>query len=258
MEILDKLLLILPLATLMGVPGYIFFRERMVHREKKPDGHSRKRIFKLTAINLAINSLATIYFFVLFVILVSKIGSEITIGEIFLATFFMLTVGITYYGNGIYITSIVLEDYTLPELRSAPWFKTQFIAAHLFHGPISHILVYSGWLLIFLALALLDLSGTPMPVLSTQIFLIIGGSLVGVTYARAQVYNGTAPYQFWVGFVALALFLFKLSTSGVVLTLYPVGLFFISVISMFEIVLSIYFASILIKGKRINWDGSGH
>ncbi len=258
MEILDKLLLVLPLAILVGVPGYIFFRERMVRRGKTPNDHSGRRVFKLTGINLTINSLAAVYFFVIFIILASKIGFNTTFAELGLAIFFMLTIGVTYYGNGIYITSIVLEDYTMPELRSVPWFKTQFIATHLFHGPISHILIYSGWLLIFLALALLDLSGVPVSKLSTQTLLIIGGALVGAAYAGAQIYNGTAPYQFWVGFFALALFLTKLLVSGASLAFYPLGLFFISVIILFETVLSVYFAVVLAKGKKINWDGSGY
>ena len=255
---IENLLLLLPFAILVGVPGYIFFRERMVRREVKPADHSRRRILKLTGINLGLNSLVTTYFFTIFVLLVLKLGNNTGFGELLLAIFFMLTVGITFYGNGIYITSIVLEDYTLPDLRKIPLFKTQFIATHLFHGPVSHILLYSGWLFIFLSLALLDIFGVSVSQLYFQNWLIMGGLFVGVTYAIAQIYNGTAPYQFFSGLIAFVIFFSTVFTKNLDLWFFPVALFFFALIIFFEFTLLVYVAISYLKNGSINFDRSGY
>lgn len=254
---LDKLLLLLPLGIIIGLPGYIFFRGGMVKSKKRVESCTKKRVFKLTGVNLILNSLVTIYFLILFLILTSNIDLYTNYTDMCLAILFMMTIGITFYGNGIYVTSIVLEDYTLPDLRSTSEFKTQFIATHLFHGSISHILIYSGWLLIFLTLALLDLSGIASPGLNTQNVLIIGGAIVGIVYALAQIYNGTSPYQFLIGLGVLTIFLGKLLTT-INFTYRPVAIFFAATIIHFEIVLFLYFIYLWVRKRKINWDGSGY
>src|SRR3989344_3442306 len=199
---IESILFVLPVAVTVGVPLYIYYRERMSKKKGDRQDRSRKRVFKLTAINLLLNTAATVYFFIIFLLIIASLTGPIGTVEFSLSILFMLIVGITYYGNGIYITSIVLEDYTLPDLRKAMSYKTQFIATHLFHGPISHILIYCGWLYIFLTLAVLDIASGGGVLLRQPNMLFASGLFVGVVYAVAQIYNGTVPYQSILGFVA--------------------------------------------------------
>lgn len=147
---------LLPLGVVLGVPSYIYFRNSMTNQSKSEADFSRRRVVKLTTINLFLNSLAMFYFLYVFY----SISREIYVYNYFQTLTILVAIFaifLTFYGNGMYITSIVLEAYTLPQIRHLPQFKTQFLATHLFHGPISHILIYSGWLIFFLCMAVLDL-----------------------------------------------------------------------------------------------------
>lgn len=254
---IEVLLLLLPAITILGVPVYIFFRERMVRRKKRESDDTRLRVFKITIINMLLNSAVSVYFFLLFIEIFPRLSILIP-GNAIMTIVFMVIMGLTFYGNGIYITSIVLEDYTLPQLRRVPHFKTQFIATHLFHGPISHILIYSGWLLVFFMLAMLEGASTiPTPMTLTKL-LVIGGSITGFAYAVAQIYNGTTPYQFITGTILLAIFLLIGPLEGVVFGYSPMGTFYLSLNILFELTLLGYFAFLKIRRRRINWDQSGY
>lgn len=113
--------------------------------------------------------------------------------QIVLALLLFMSAGATFYGNGIYITSIILEAYTLPQVQRIREYRTQFIATHLFHGPISHVLIYSGWPIAMFFLSLLELGGSDVnyPVL----ILSIGGMATAIAYSFGQIYNHTYQFQ---------------------------------------------------------------
>jgi len=153
----------------------------------------------------------------------------------------------------VYITSIVLEYYTLPQIKRLREFNTQFIATHLFHGPISHILVYSGWLLVLLLLSLLDL--IQPSAFKTQMFmqLLLLGSLTGIIYATAQIYNGTATFQLITGIFAATTLATFLGFNQFDLLISPVALYFSGLLLTFNSTLAIYFIHKKVVGEKIAW-----
>lgn len=187
------ILLIFSLGITVGTPIYIFFREKMGNRTIQTSDFSKQRVFKLTTINFFLNGLAGLVLLGILLNLLAVIES-FEIYQNVLALLFLVSAGATYYGNGIYITSIMLEAYTLPQLQKIKEFETQFIATHLFHGPISHFLIYSGWPLAMFFLALLELTSL-QPTNLFGFLLIIGGITTAITYSIGQIYNHTYPYQ---------------------------------------------------------------
>lgn len=251
----EFLLLLLPIAAIFGVPLYIFLREKMVR--KKASNFSRKRVIKLTLVNFFLNTAVALYFLTLFSLIISRAFS-LNFQNVFLATAFLTMICLTFYGNGIYITSIALEAFTLPQLRFNKQFKTQFIATHLFHGPISHVFIYSGWILALLFLSILDLANQPLTVTVSPYLMVLAGGVVGVYYAGAQIYNGTVPYQFITGIFSLLIFSATLMMFGLSLLDYPVSSFFFGFIVAFIITLTGYFIFETTQGENVDWDRSGY
>lgn len=197
-------LIILSLLVLVGTPTYVFFRNKMVrHQIVGKGGFTYRRVVTLTLTNIAV--ISTVYlFFQLMFISVLHFQFPTSSLSIFISILFLLTTGITFYGSGIYITSIVLEAYTLPHLTKVTAFKTQFIATRLFHGPISHFLIYSGFIFAFFLLAILELF-SPY-VLKPHLWVSLLGLPIGIIYALAQIYNKTYRYQLVVSLFCLAFF----------------------------------------------------
>jgi hypothetical protein len=256
----ETLLFLLTLAVVIGVPLYIFFRQKMVTSSHKAKVFSRKKVLKLTIINITLNILVSFYFFSFLVMVLMRNGISFTPTLIVSTLLMMAIMWVTFYGNGIYITSIVLEDFTLPQLRFDKAFKTQFIATHLFHGPISHFLIYSGWLFVLLILASLDIQ-LPLPKESLYwIPLIISGLILGTFYAVAQIYNGTAVYQFVSGVTALIIIFILLFISKTNISHLPITSYFLGCIIAFVVVLGsyvLYLTYRYIKTGEANWDTSG-
>lgn len=257
MRVEELLLLLLPPAIIVGVPVYILFRERMVRKRKDNPDYSRKRIVKLTFVNFILNVLATLYSFSIFAMIALR-SFAITPTNIFLTIVFGAIVNLTFYGNGIYLTSIVLENYTIADLRKSPKFDTQFIATHLFHGPISHVFIYSGWLFVLLTISVIDLLNAPVKTLTNPVLMTLAGGSLGIFYGISQIYNGTVPYQFISGLVALVVFLALIVWKNIAVSQFAVSSYFLGFILMFLLTLIGYFVFQMIKGKNVNWDQSGY
>lgn len=197
-------LIALSLLVLVGTPTYIFFRNKMVRRQTTgTGGFTYRRVVTLTLTNIAV--ISTVYlFFQLMFISVLHFQFPTSSVAIFVSILFLLTTGITFYGSGIYITSIVLEAYTLPHLTKVNAFKTQFIATRLFHGPISHFLIYSGFIFAFFLLAILELL-SPY-ILKPHQWVSALGLPIGGIFALAQIYNKTYRYQLVVCIFCLIIF----------------------------------------------------
>lgn len=193
MDFNSVVLLSLSAGITIGAPLYIFFRERMGNQATQKSDLSRRRVLKLTTINLTLNILVGMVLMGMFLNIFTSIKS-ISIYEIFISLMLFVSAGATFYGNGIYITSIILEAYTLPQLQRLEEYKTQFIATHLFHGPISHVLIYSGWPIAMFFLALLETFSYRVTS-SSILLLILGGSITAIAYSLGQIYNKTYFYQ---------------------------------------------------------------
>lgn len=202
--------------------------------------YSTGRVIRLTVINFSLNLLAATYFTVIFIFTVLKFKT-IGLVEIIAIAFFALMLAITFYGNGIYITAITLENH----IKS--------IAIDLFHGPISHILIYSSYLIIFLLLSILDITGENS-IFYTQYFLLIGGVITGVGYAIAQIINLTSKYQIIPGLIIFCLYITFIIYKNQNLWFHPIALFFLPLIIAYVTSLFVYIFAV--KNKMANFISS--
>jgi hypothetical protein len=256
----EILLLVFSSALIIVAPTYIFLREKMVKKPLSKRKHTHKRIIKLTTINFLLNFLAALYFTSLLIIVLQRSHFVLTPLLIGLSLLYLISIWVTFYGNGMYITTIMLEDFTLPELREVTSYKTQFIATRLFHEPISHILIFGGWLTVFLILSIMDMSlQSPTP--SSYLPLIVmTGIITGFFFAFAQIANGTAIYQFVTGTIIVGIHTVFLTFYPAEFSLSPITSYFLSLITTFEIVIGIYAGYLVLlklRNKDVIWDKSG-
>lgn len=195
---IENLLLLSPLLFAVSLALYVKFRNDM-DKENGKEEYTKRRLFKLTTINLFFNSLISLYFFALF-LLVARDFSVFDPFSFAGAILFFFALCLSFYGNGIYIASIVIDEYTSAELREEESFDIQFLATHLFHGPVSHVLMFAGFSLAFLALIFLSANGNAVEIGSRPEWIILAGAAVGLFHALSQIYNGNALYQFIVDF----------------------------------------------------------
>ena len=261
MSATEFLLVFLSISYVVGTPAYIFFRNRM--GKKKGNTHPirfpKAKVFKVTAINILLVILVSTNFFALLLSVLLR-GFLPTPGIVLAISLFVATTCMAFYGSGIYTTSIVLEGYTLPELRDIKAFKTQFIATHLFHGPISHILIYSGFQFGLLALSYLD---TVIPIrhrLTTPILLLAAlGTLLGFIFALSQIYNRTHPYQLISGIICLSGLAILMAMQTGVIFREPLFIFSLGFFISFCLSLSMYIVGRMYFYKeKVDWDASGY
>lgn len=85
----------------------------MMYVPTKSRSRTRKRILKLTLVNFILNVIAATYF-TLFLLLVAQRQTINFQNLVFtgLLYIYLLLIGLTFYGNGVYVTSITIEDFT--------------------------------------------------------------------------------------------------------------------------------------------------
>ena len=239
----------------VAAPYFLYFRKKM-SREKDPAKHSRSRIFKFISYNLLINSVAYIGFMVTFMSILSKPHVAIQSPYvIILSTLFLIAAAISFYGCGMYITAVIIETLTPPQFRKVPYLKRQFTVTNLFHGPVSHTLMFSGYIVAFALLCILDIVTGPSLSSIPRLFLI-SGALLGLSVGYAQITNGSAPFQTITGILsALALIILD-RVEGWKFTESPVGIYMIGFITTF-LILNLYYFTFHWKWKNI-WHRSGY
>lgn len=250
----ELLLFVLTLIMVVLCPLYIFFRKKMVTSQKRPI-HSRKRVLKLILINLGLNSIAYSIFLSILITLLLE-APTINIFDIVISLLFLFVTGLIFYGQGMYISSITLKDFTLPELKSHSSFKTQLIATRLFHGPISHFLIFSGYIVALLLLGILDMS-IAQGASGIIPYVLICGAIVGAIYTWGHIFNGALPYQFLTGLFSLAILLTFSKFTKQSLFDFSVASYFFACVITFLISGAVYY--ILVGRKKENiWDLSGN
>lgn len=257
MQLHELILILITIGLVVGAPVYIFFRKKML-RNPAESGFNKRRVFKVVTINIVLNIIAYLTFIL---ILVSMLSSQLFIGlnkSIWIiAIIYLAIIGLCSYGNGMYITSVIIETFTPSDLREKKSFKTQFIATHLFHGPISHILIYSGYIIALFLLSMIDFglgNTTSLPLW----IMIICGLCGGVFYSAAQNFNGTILYQWITSLITFVIFIsaffIEIMTS---LFDYSLATFFFSFSLAFLITSSAYLILRKKRGENI-WDMSGY
>ena len=238
----------------LAAPVFLYYRKRM-SKKKNPQDHSKKRILEFIAFNLALNSVAYFGFMLIFLEIITKPGITFTIPLLLLSAFFLLATGITFYGSGIYITSVITDTFTPKQLRKIPYLRRQSIAIDMFHGPISHIIMFSGAIVAGALLCILDLTTGPT-LDSLPRLLLVSGAIMGLSMGYSQITNGTAPYQTITGIVSvIALFVLD-KLQGWEFTSSPIGVYMIGFILTF-VLLDIYFITFHWKFQNL-WGRSGY
>jgi len=190
-------------AEMVGVPLYMRFRTNMkFHNGKASLTYSKKRILRLLLVNFFLNSfgaLGSLFMLLQFPSLQFFRSIE---GMIFFLIYAGALLG-TYYGNGLYIASATIEAYFWNSLEHSS--SNGFRALKAIIGPISHVIIHTGWLVVIMGLAALDgLVGSRENV--AWMPLVLAGICVGIPYGIAQFYSKTAKYQFIPGFLCLITF----------------------------------------------------
>lgn len=238
----------------LAAPPFLRFRERM-SKNSKPENYSKKSVVKFTAFNIFINSLAYFGFMLIFLSIITKPGIVFDLELYLTAAFFLLASGITFYGCGIYLTAVIIDTLTPKHLRNSPPLRKQLLATSIFHGPISHVIIFSGFIVSAALLAALDLSTGPNPVALSKLVLV-SGAILGLSMGYAQITNGTAPYQTVTGIVCIVALFVLDNLENWKFTQSPMGIYMIGFFITF-ILLNIYYFNFRWKWKNL-WSRGGY
>lgn len=235
-------------------PAFLYYRKRM-SKHAKPETYSKKRILEFTTFNMTITSVAYFGFMLVFLGIITKPNIVINIPLILLSAFFLLAAGVTFYGCGIYITSVIIDTFTPKHFRKLPYLRRQTVATDMFHGPISHVIMFSSFIIAAALLSILDLMTGPT-LDSIPRLLLVSGAIMGLSMGYAQIVNGTAPYQTITGILsAIALILLDW-LRGWKFTGSPVGVYMMGFIITF-LVLNIYYITFHWRWQNL-WNRSGY
>lgn len=206
MSFLETAIIFQSAITAFSAIPFFYFRNKMA-KSPNPENFSEKRLLKITIINLILNSVIAATFLFIFAGLELPLTRLTDPKLLALSIAFLFTISLTYYGNGIYIASVVIETFTRPELRKNRFFKTEFLATNSFHGPISHILVFSGYIVTLAILCIIDLQLNRE--ITFNIWVVItAGIALGLAFTYSQIQNGTAPFQVFSTIAALIVIVF--------------------------------------------------
>lgn len=138
-----------------------------------------------------------------------------------------------FVGNALHFTSKILWRY-LKENRHSMAFKVN----EMFHGRLSHYLVYLNMLFIGFFLPILEINHPAvLPVTSNYLFLILlAGTVFGVSGIKAIFYTnewfgGYNKPLFFIIALLLAVLLGLIKSFDLRFSLYPVSLFIVSIFS---------------------------
>ncbi len=250
----------------VGIPVYMYFREKMTGdgflnylanyiprlsqkaqqlKEQRRDVYGRRRIFKLTGVNLGMNTLISMYA----LLLLTQIYPSYSSTSLILFVLFGFTICLTFYGMGIYITAIVIEAYTKIDLHKTYAFKFELLGEHLFHGAISHLFICSGWIGVFVVLAIIDSVSGRQQTISLMLPLILLAGLAGVISALGQIVNKTAFFQLVVSSVLLFVLCGALVLVPTQFEMHPMVVFVLSALICFNTTLAVYIMKTIFLSK---------
>ena len=153
------------------------------------------------------------------------------------------------------MTAVIIDTLTPKHVRNTPHLRKQLLATHIFHGPISHIIIFSGFIVSGALLAILDLA-TGATTDSFPKLILFSGAILGLAMGYAQITNGTAPFQTVTGIICIvALFIldhflnWKFSAS-------PMGVYLIGFFVTF-LLLNLYYFNFRWKWKNL-WNRAGY
>lgn len=238
----------------LAAPYYLRFRAKM-SKHSKPETYSKRQILRFTTVNLTLNAMAYFGFMLIFLSIITKPNVTFSLPIYLISAFFLLAAGITFYGSGMYMASVVIETLTPEIAKKSEDFKRQFLSINLFHGPISHIVIFSGFIVAGVLLALLDLATGPT-LESIPRLILASGAILGLSMGYAQITNGTAPYHTITGIVCIIAIFIVDQYEKWEFTSSPVGIFMIGFFVTFML-LNLYYFTFRWKWKNL-WSRSGY
>lgn len=249
MSLTEIILLGLTLTFFIGVPLYLGIRGRMTRQRFTHSNYSKKRVIKLTILNILMMFVMLFLCLGLYISIISQINT-LEVEYIIYSILLVIIIGLTFYGEGIYITSIVLEAYTIPELTKSEFFKTQLLALKLFHHPISHTLVFSGFMFVLLILAILESSISYKGPENLKTLLFAGG-LGGIVFSFAQIRSSTAIFNLPASLICFILLLLNFQVRHQTLNHLTIGSYYLMFLAVFNLTTLSYVLTLKRRQKRI-------
>lgn len=243
-------LFIISTSVIGGALPYLYIRKRMVH--SIVHRYTKSRILKVSLAYMSI-MLYTLLLVVLNLVGILFSGTvPYSASVIFLSLSVVLILGITMFGAGMYTVSILAEAYTTQTLKQASGFEKLHLAIYLSHGPISHIFMNSGYIIIFFLLSVLSGilhigSGEYLP-----LFQLIG-VLFGLLFGLAQIANGTSLFQFLTTTMCFLLYCFLSFLNPDLLVFNSNSIFFVWAAISQSGVIGLYILQRLLRKESYYW-----
>lgn len=223
----------LSLFSLFIIPIYSIARSRMAKSafvgNPPPYYYSKQRITKIAVFNFLLVFLSLTYFTILMFSIKMHSSNWFLFSstDTLLFILFFIFCNLICYGAGMYIISIIKEQFTTKALKTHPEYKILFLTNLFFHGPISHVLIFSGGYVLFLLMAVLEIAHPTNAVPSFYLFFyIINGIIFGALILASQIINQTWKHQFSWMFSIYTLYLLILGSGVIKFEVMPFNLFF--------------------------------
>lgn len=236
----DFLMLVsLTFTAVLGVPFYIYFREKMLQGKRNNHSYGRKRLIKLVLINIFLIVCTTVQFLGILIGILLR-NKNYDMHTWFLVSLFIFSIFIVFYGAGMYTTSIGIETHTKSSLRKHKSFLTQFSATQLFHRPLSHTLVYGGYVIALFILSLLDFT-IPNKINTFDTYTLIGlGATTGAFFTVGQIYSRAYLYQFIVVILCTSILSILITVFKINFTNFSILPFFFSYCIVYTVAITFY------------------
>jgi hypothetical protein len=238
-----NLLTIITIAAVIFTPIFIRVRSGMAKRVKLG-----KHAFRLYTRNKILQISFGLFFGVIISLILGLVlffaikqrdnGLLFDSSEMYLLFSFIIVCFLVAYGAGSYVAAIVIEQCMLkPDEDQPKRYKALHLYNEFFHGPFSHVLMYSGIDALFLILCILEKNH---PLLSFDLidsayyYYLIYGVILGIAYYYWQLWNGTWKHQLPWFMLIFSSQIFFIYYNKIDFATHPFNLFFFT----FQLVLN--------------------
>jgi hypothetical protein len=201
------------------------------HKDQQVEYYSKTRIAKIAFINVVLTISALVYISAIFlsIVLRSSTFIPINVATISILLTYFITSLLVAYGSGLYIISIIKEQFTTKSLRLHPEYRILYITNQFFHGPVSHVYIYSGGLVLFFLISLFEMLDLNLYIPSVKeiVIYIISGVFAGSTLLAAQINNLTWKHQMPYMCSILFIYLFTIIYFPIDILKHPFNIFFL-------------------------------
>ncbi|MCA9379135.1 hypothetical protein KC640_01780 [Candidatus Dojkabacteria bacterium] len=154
--------------------------KRLSHGARPAKFYTALRILSILSINLLIIVTFVLINFVLLISVKSQEGLNYwSYTQLAYLMLFIISCLLVAYGSGMYVTAIASEIYVLKRMKKDSGFSVLNMAHKLFHGPLSHVFMFSGGIFLFITISLME-STIPISYLQGNSYLMPAYLLVGV------------------------------------------------------------------------------